>query len=148
MRNFNLNYDLSEVYSNFEDSSLEYKDKSILPEPDTTLLIAVSNTLVLNIVILRTNNELITSSVCSAVYQDFDSLCYPYVASSQICVVIRNRLMTIGEEKLDKVYIDLCEPNYPGFLADKTYMAICLDEKIRKTWLIYLQSKDEFAYIF
>lgn len=145
MRNFNLKYDLSEVYSNSEDSSLEYKDKGILPEPDTTSLIAVPNTLGLNIVILRTNGELATSSVCTAVRQDFDSLCYPCVASNQICVVIRNRLMTIAEEKLDKVHIDLCEPNYPGSLADKTYVAIFLDEKTRKTWLIYLRSKDEFA---
>lgn len=116
MGNFNLKYNPTKVYSNSEGSGLEHKDEGILPGLDTTSSIAIPNILVTNIVI-RTNGELATSSVCTAMNQDFDTLYSPCIASKQTCVVIRNKSMTIVKEKLDKVHINLWGLHHPKSLA-------------------------------
>lgn len=130
MGNFNLKYNSTKVYSNSKGSSLELEDEDILPRSDTTSSIAIPNTLIPNIII-GTNNELVTSSVYTAVDQDFNSLYSPYITSKQTCVIIRNEPRTMVEEKLDKVHIDLWEPYHPGSLEDKMYVAILLNKKTR-----------------
>lgn len=130
MGNFNLKYDSTKVYSNSKGSHLELEDENILPRSDTTSSIAIPNTLVPNIMI-QTDNELVTSSVYTAVDQDFNSLYSPYVTSKQTRVIIQNEPRTMAKEKLDKVHIDLWEPYSPGSLVGKIYVAIFLDEKIR-----------------
>ena len=56
--------------------------------------------------------------------------------------------MTKVEGKLDEVHVDLWGPHHPASLSGKTYAAILLDAKTRKTWVIYLRSKDEFVDAF
>lgn len=56
--------------------------------------------------------------------------------------------MIEAKKKLKKVHIDLWGPHYLLLLSEKTYAAILLDTKIRKSWIIYLQSKDEFIDAF
>lgn len=80
IENFNLKYDPTEVYSDFESSDLEYKDKSILLGLDTTSSTAISNISIPN-TLIHINAELATSSVHTAMDQNYDSLCSLYVAS-------------------------------------------------------------------
>lgn len=56
--------------------------------------------------------------------------------------------MTEVKEKLEEVYINLQGLYYLALLLGKKYIAIFLDAKTRKTWIYYLQSKDEFVNVF
>lgn len=51
-------------------------------------------------------------------------------------------------EKLEEVHVDLWGPHNLPLLSGKTYAAILLDAKTRKTWVYYLRSKDEFVDLF
>lgn len=104
MRNFNINYNLVELYSNFEELELENKVDS-----STTTVFAkinnsakVNNSAKANVSPLKVNNLVLT-----ILYSTFDSLCLPYVASKQTHIVIQNKPMTKIEDKLNKVHIDL-----------------------------------------
>lgn len=57
----------------------------------------------------------------------------------------RSKPMTEVKEKLEEVYVDLWGPHNPPSLSGKTWAAIMLDAKTRKTWVMYLRSKDEFV---
>lgn len=78
MRNFNVKYDSTKVYSNSKDFYLKYKNKSILPIPDILLSTVVLNTLISNTSI-QTVGKLSTSSACKTIDQDFNSLYFIYV---------------------------------------------------------------------
>lgn len=56
--------------------------------------------------------------------------------------------MTEAKEKLEEVHVDLWGPHKPPSLSGKTYAAIQLDAKTRKTWVVYLRSKDDFVDAF
>lgn len=56
--------------------------------------------------------------------------------------------MTEVKEKLEEVHVDLWGPHNPPLLSGKTYAAILLDAKTRKTWVMYLRLKDEFVDTF
>lgn len=52
------------------------------------------------------------------------------------------------KEKLNKVHVDIWKPHYALLLSRKIYIIILLDAKTWKSWIMYLQSKDEFINIF
>lgn len=52
------------------------------------------------------------------------------------------------DKKLDKVYVDFWGPHYLVLLSSKIYTAILLEIKTRKSWIVYLQSKNEFIDTF
>lgn len=56
--------------------------------------------------------------------------------------------MIEAKEKFKEVYVDLWGPHYLSLLSEKMYAAILLDTRTRKSWVIYLQSKDEFIDVF
>lgn len=88
------------------------------------------------------------NSLRIAAENDFDSLCPPCIASKQTRVTVRNKAITEVDEKLEKIHVDLWGPHDPVSLSGKKYAGILLDAKTRKTWVIYLRSKDEFVDAF
>lgn len=63
-------------------------------------------------------------------------------------MVIRKKPIIEAKKKLEEVYVNLWDPHYPPLLSKKTYIAILLDKKTRKSCVIYLHSKDEFVDVF
>lgn len=128
MGDLNAEYDPKNVYSNSEHS--ESKDDAATtketPEPLTVFALTTDNT---------------TES-------DFDSICNQCISSKQTRVVNRRKPMTKVKEKLEEIHVDLWGPHNPPLLSSKTYAAILLDAKTRKTWVKYLRSKDEFVDVF
>lgn len=134
--NFNAKYNLSEIYSDFK-----YKDSDIDSEQYLTTDMPLTNTSLLpetpntnNIKLAQTN-------------EDFDNICLPYIASKQSRAII-HKPMTEVEEKLEEIHVNLWGSHHPALLSEKKYVAILLNAKTRKTWIHYLQSKDEFVNIF
>lgn len=127
MGNFNAEYDPTEIYSDSKES--ESEDGNTPPPAPST---APENTL---LPVEPESNPLTTNSARTAVTvdSDFDSLCSPCVASKQTRVVIRNKPMTKVEGKLDEIHVDLWGLYHPASLSGKTYAAILLDAKTRKT---------------
>lgn len=141
MGNFDVEYDSAEVYSDSEES--EPEDERLLspltspPSPSAATPPAKFD-----------SGSLETNIACTTIDNDFDSLCSPCVASNQTRVVVRSKPMTKVDGKLDEVHVDLWGPHHPASLSGKSYAAILLDAKTRKTWVIYLRSKDEFVDAF
>lgn len=79
---------------------------------------------------------------------DFDQLCGLCVGSKSTSIVIRNKPMTTTKEKLEEVHADLWGPHHPASRSGNTYAAILMCEHTRKTWILYLRSKDEFIDAF
>lgn len=68
--------------------------------------------------------------------------------SKQTRVVLHNKPMTEAKENLEEVHVDLWGPHYPPSLSGNLYAAILMDAKTRKSWVLYLRSKDEFVDAF
>ncbi len=131
MGNFNNNsYDPTKVYSDSE-QSVSDNNNDDEPEPAYT-----------------PDQASKASLLATPPDNDFDSLCTPCIANKQTRVILRNKSMTEVNEKLDEVHVDLWGPHYPPSLSGKTYAAILLDAKTRKSWVKYLRSKDEFVDVF
>ena len=123
MKNLNnTHYDPIEIYSNSK--KLEPDTSPNKLDPDIKDLTKGDK---------PTNNLTNIDSICIIKDSDFDSLFSPCVASKQTRVVIRNKPMTKVDDKLDKVHIDLWGPHYPISIGGKTYVAILLNAKTRKT---------------
>lgn len=106
--NFSKVYNPTKVYNNFEQSNNNLSNnKGLFPKAKVLLLASLSD-----------NN--------------FDSLCTPYIASKQTYIVLRNKPISKISKKLDKVFVDFCEPQYPLSLLEKTYATILLDTKTQK----------------
>ncbi len=56
--------------------------------------------------------------------------------------------MTPAEDKLEEVHVDLWGPHNLPSLSWSTYTSILVCEKTRKSWVLYLRSKDEFVDAF
>ncbi len=56
--------------------------------------------------------------------------------------------MTPIKEKLEEVHAELLGPHHPASRSGNTYAAILMCEQSRKTWIIYLRTKDEFVDAF
>lgn len=123
MGDFNAEYKPAEVYSNSEQFDSDNEATEERPEP-------------------------LRASTSHAINNDFDSLCAPCLASKQTRVVNRSKPMTEVKEMLEEVHVDLWGPHNPPSLSGKTYAAILLNAKTRKTWVHYLRSKDEFVDVF
>lgn len=124
MGNFSKVYDPTKVYSNSKQSNNNPSDnKGLVPTAKVSLLVPSPD-----------NN--------------FDSLCTPCIASKQTRIVIKNKPLSKASEKLNEVHVDLWGPHYPLSLLGKTYTAILLDAKTRKSWVLYLRSKDKFVDVF
>ena len=92
----NTNYDLTEVYSNSEESESDISPNKV--DPDIGNLTKGDE---------PTDSSICISSMCMIKDSDFHSLYLPCVANKQTRVVIRNKPMTKVDNKLDKVHIDL-----------------------------------------
>lgn len=57
-------------------------------------------------------------------------------------------MITEAKKKLEEIYVNLWGLYYPTSLTKKTYTAILLDATIQKSWVTYLQSKNEFVDTF
>ena len=79
---------------------------------------------------------------------DFDEIYKPYIGSKQTRVVCRQKPMTSTNKKLEEVHVDLWGPHDPASLSGSVYAAILICEKTRKTWVLYLCSKNEFVDAF
>lgn len=79
---------------------------------------------------------------------NFDKICKSCVGSKQTWMVRRQKLITITEKKLKKVYVDLWGPHNLPSLLGSTYIVILVCKKTRKTWVLYLRSKDKFVNVF
>lgn len=144
MGNFDTEYDPAKVYSNSEES--EPEDEKLPSSSSTSPTSPSAATLPAEVV---HPDSLETSIACTTIdNNDFDSLCSPCVASKQTRTVVRNKPMTKADKKLDEVHVDLWGPHHPALLSGKSYAAILLDAKTRKTWVLYLCSKDEFVDAF
>lgn len=53
-----------------------------------------------------------------------------------------------GFRKLEDVDVDLWGPHQPALFGGKHYAAVLIDGKTRKSWVIFIRSKDEFVEIF
>ena len=118
---FGTTYDPAEIYSDSETS--EPEDVNDEPESHTTL----------------------RASRITDFGLDFDKICEPCVGSKQTRVVSRQEPMTPAEDKLEKVHVDLWGSHDPLSLSGSTYTLILVCEKTRKSWVVYLRSKDEFV---
>ena len=56
--------------------------------------------------------------------------------------------MSAANEKLEEVHADLWGPHDPPSQSGSTYAVILLCEHTRKSWTLYLRSKDEFVDAF
>lgn len=79
---------------------------------------------------------------------DFDHICGPCVGNKSTQVVIWNKSMTPIRERLEEVHADLWGPHYPASRSGNTYAANLMCEHSRKTWVLYLRTKDEFVDAF
>lgn len=79
---------------------------------------------------------------------NFDHICGPCVGSKSTRVVIWNKSMTPTKERLEEVHADLWGPHYPASRPGNNYTAILMYEHSRKTWVLYLRTKDEFVDAF
>lgn len=84
----------------------------------------------------------------SALDPDLENLCTTCVASKSTRTVKRHKSMTPTNEKLDEVHADLWGPHDPPSRPGKVYAAILMCECTRKTWSLYLCTKDEFVDAF
>lgn len=137
MGDFNSAYNPSEVYSDFEQSGSDDQTGSHDDKHSNSKIAPISTTTLTKASLLATSTD-----------NNFDSLCTPCIASKQTRVVIQNKPMTKVNEKLEEVHVDLWGPHYPPSLSGKTYAAILLDGKTRKSLVMYLRSKDEFVDAF
>lgn len=137
MGDFNSAYDPIEVYSDSEQSGSNNQTGSHNNEHPNSEIAPISTTTFTKASLLAISTD-----------NDFDSLCTPCIASKQTRVVIQNKPMTEVNKKLKEVHVDLWGPHYPPSLSGKMYAAILLDAKMRKSWVMYLRSKDEFVDAF
>lgn len=84
----------------------------------------------------------------SAIDPDLEKLCTTCVASKSTRTVKRHKSMTPASEKLEEVHADLWGPHEPPSRSGNVYAAILMCERTRKTWILYLRSKDEFIDAF
>ncbi len=56
--------------------------------------------------------------------------------------------MTPTKEKLEEVHADLWGPHHSASRSGNTYAAILMCKHSRKTWILYLRTKDEFVDAF
>ncbi len=56
--------------------------------------------------------------------------------------------MTPTKEKLEEVHADLLRPHHLASRSGNIYAAILMCEHSRKTWILYLRTKDEFVDAF
>lgn len=90
MGNFNnYAYDPTEVYANFEQSVSDDNDNN---KSEPTYIPDLASK---------------ASLLAIPLENDFDSLCTPYIANKQTCIISQNKLMTKVNEKLNKVYVNL-----------------------------------------
>lgn len=84
----------------------------------------------------------------SAIDPDFEKLSTTCVASKSTRTVKRHKSMTPVNEKLEEVHADLWEPYDPISRSGNVYAAILMCEHTRKSWTLYLRTKDEFVDAF
>lgn len=84
----------------------------------------------------------------SAIDPDFKKLCITCVVRKSTRTVKRHKSMTLANEKLEEVHADLWGPYNPPSQSGNTYAAILMCEHTRKTWTLYLRTKDEFVDVF
>lgn len=142
MEDFNIEYNLAKVYSDSKESEPEAEK---LPSPSSHTPEANSPIGTIPAQSYTSSSEALVHTIID---NDFDSLCLPCVANKQTRIVIQNKPMTKVEGKFDEVHVDLWRPQHPASLSGKTYAAILLNAKTRKTWVIYLWSKDKFVNAF
>lgn len=80
-------------------------------------------------------------------FDDADKLCDPCVAT-KFTRVVQQKKMTPATQKLEEVHVDLWGPHYPPSFAGKQYAAILICSKTRKSWVIFLRTKDKFVDVF
>lgn len=88
------------------------------------------------------------SAIIATSNNNFDTLCIPCITSKQMRVVIYNKPMTEINKKFKKVYINLWGPHYPSSLSRNTYVRILINTKTKKSWVLYLYSKNKFVNAF
>ena len=137
MGDFNSAYDPTEVYSDSKQSGSDNQTGSHDDEHPNSKIAPIFTTTLTKASLLATSTD-----------NNFDSLYTPCIASKQTRVVIQNKPMTEVNEKLEEVHVNLWGSHYPPSLSGKTYAAILLDAKTRKSWVVYLRSKDEFVDTF
>ena len=137
MGDFNSAYNPTEVYSDSEQSGSDDQTGSHDDKHPNSKIALISTTTLTKASLLATSTD-----------NNFYSLCTPCIASKETRVVIQNKPMTKVNEKLEEVHADLWGLHYPPSLSGKTYAAILLDAKTRKSWVVYLRSKDEFVDAF
>lgn len=62
--------------------------------------------------------------------------------------IIRHKKITPTTWKLQKIYTDLWRQYDPPSLLEKIYIGLLLDKLTQKSWVLLLQSKDEFFNAF
>lgn len=77
-----------------------------------------------------------------------DKLCTSCIGSKSTQIVRNNKSMTAITNKLQKVHIDFEGLHDPPFQSRSTYATILICEHIQKTWMIYLQKKNNFVDAF
>lgn len=119
-----IQYKLQEV---FIDSNLSKTDKK-LKNPNCQIDLAFSPLLV-------------------NITSNFNPLCNPYVGSKSTKIVLQKN-MTLTFNKLEEVYVDLCDPHNLLLFFGKIYVAMLYCKFFQKTWILYLRNKDKFVDMF
>ncbi len=138
MGDFGENYDLAEIYSDSEASEPE----KCLDSPDPIN----NDSTNADTAIETQHGRLMKASKITD--SEFDEMCEPCVGSKQTRVMRQYKPMTPAEEKLEEVHVNLWGPHDPPSLSGSVYTAILIYEKTRKSWVLYLRSKDEFVDAF
>ncbi len=138
MGDFSENYDPVEIYSDFKASELEES----LDSPD---LINNDSTNADTAIETQHGRLMKASKITDS---DFDEIYEPYMESKQTRVVRRYKPMIPAEEKLEEVHVDLWWSHDLPSLSGSVYAAILICEKTRKSWVLYLRSKDKFVDTF
>ena len=76
-------------------------------------------------------------------YEAGPAICEPCVASKQTRIV-HHEPMRPTTRLLERVHSDLWGPHDPPSFADSSYGAILIDDWSRKSWILFLKTKDQF----
>lgn len=70
--------------------------------------------------------------------------CDPCVETKHTRIIAHHKKMTPATVKLEQLHCDLWGPHSPASWADNSYVGVLIDELTRKSWVLFLKSKDGF----
>lgn len=62
--------------------------------------------------------------------------------------VVRHKSITPATAKLEQLHCNLWGPHSPASWADSSFVSVLIDKLTKKSWVLFLKSKDSFFDVF